>query len=192
MIAPNFEEVHSEEWIQTHLPDRANELVLFRQIIPWEQSIVRLTQFYDSRKGAMGKSLRMMVAILLLAKLRDLSDRQVIASIQENPYMQYFCNVPSAKLKTFLHSSSLCVFRKRLGVKGAHLIEAMEFAHLRRAGALKNDAALIDSSVLENNLIYPNDVRLLFRAFHKMKLWAIHAQKPYWWNHKEIKQLWRE
>ena len=45
---------------------------------------------------------------------------------------------------------------------------------------------------LENNLIYPNDVRLLFRAFHKMKLWAIHAQRPYWWNHKEIKQLWRE
>ena len=192
MIAPNFEEVHSEEWIKTHLPNPTHELVLFRQIIPWEKTIARLTQFYDSGKGALGKSLRTMVAILLLSRLRDLSDRKVIAAIKENRYMQYFCNIPDKELHTFLHPSSLSVFRKRLSVKGVGIIESVLFDLLRRAEAIENDAALIDSSVLESNIIYPNDVRLIFTAFRKMKLWANRAKIPYWWNQKEVKQLWRE
>ncbi|MBF0290506.1 MAG: transposase [SAR324 cluster bacterium] len=192
MIATTFEEVHSEEWVATYISDPTNELVIFRLIIPWAEIIKHLGVFYHSSKGAMGKSIRMMTAILLLSRLRSLSDRKVIAFIKENPYMQYFCNVPPENLHTFLHPSSLCVFRSRLGVKGIDIIESIGFQQLRKAGAIENDAALIDSSVLENNIIYPNDVRLIFSAFKKMNLWAKNSEVPLWWKQQEIKKLWRE
>ena len=192
MIASTFSEVHDKEWIKSHLPDPTNELIIFRRVIPWESIVEQLVEFYHLQKGALGKSLRMMVAILLLSRLRGLSDRKVIFYIKENPYMQYFCNVPTDNLATFLHPSSLWVFRNRLGVKGIEMIESAGFQRLRQSGAIENDAALIDSSVLESNIIYPNDVRLIFFAFKKMNLWAKNAKVPLWWKHKEIKQLWRE
>jgi len=192
MIASTFSEVHSKEWIKTHLPDPTNELIIFRRVIPWGSIVEQLVEFYHSQKGALGKSLRMMVAILLLSKLRNLSDRKVISFIKENPYMQYFCNVDPDTLATFLHPSSLWVFRNRLGIKGIEIIESAGFQRLRQSGAIENDAALIDSSVLESNILYPNDVRLIFSAFKKMNFWAKKAKVPLWWKQKEIKQLWRE
>jgi hypothetical protein len=47
----------------------------------------------------------------------------VIEQVQENRYMQYFCNVPDHDLRTFMHPSTLCRFRKRLGKEGISLME---------------------------------------------------------------------
>ena len=191
MINATFEEAHSREWIKTHILDPTHELVLVRQVIPWQRIIDRLVSFYDTQHGRFGASLRMMVALLIVAKLRQLSDREVVNHVKENRYLQYFCNVPDKGLQTFLHSSVLSKFRTRLGEKGIAVLETEVFERLRQAGVIDGDTSLIDSTVLSNNLIYPNDVQLLYKAFGKMASFAQRHELPLWWDEAHLKQRWR-
>ena len=190
MIASTFEEAHSPGWIEQNIHP-THELVILRQVIPWLGIIQHLTPFYDSERGRVGKELRTIVALLILSRLRDLSDREVVSQVKENRYMQYFCNVSDEDLQTFLHPGSLSKFRKRLGGDGIGIIEMEVFEKLRRSGVMDKDTSLIDSSVLENNIIYPNDVQLLFKAFVKMASFARRHHLPLWWDQKEIKKRWR-
>ncbi|MDM8539210.1 transposase, partial [Desulfobacterales bacterium HSG17] len=187
-----FEKAFSPEWFDRNITNLIHELIIMEAIIPWEKIVSRLSQFYNDSKGAFGKSLRMMTAILIVMKYYKLSDRNIIKQIKENRYIQYFCNVPDEGLLTFLHSSSICVFRKRIGVKGIEIIEKEVFDVLRRAGIIRGDNALIDSTVLNNNIIHPNDVHLIFSAFKKMKQFAKLHKIPVWWDEDEVKKLWRE
>lgn len=123
MIAHTFQDAFGPEWIKTYLPDPTNELITLRHIVPWQAIIDRLVPFYDAQKGRNGQSLRSMAAVSLIARLRQFSDRRVIKEIKENRYIQYFCNVPDASLKTCMHPTTLCTFRKRLGAQGIAIIE---------------------------------------------------------------------
>jgi len=191
MIESSFEEAFSKEWIQTQITDLTNELVILRQVIPWQKIINQLTTFYDSKSGRLGKSLRVMVALLILSRLRPLSDRKVIDQVKENRYMQYFCNVPDDKLATFVESSALSRFRKRLSTKGIAIIETEVFELLRQSGIIKGNTLMMDSTVLSSNIVYPNDVLLIYKAFGKMRIFARRFQLPPWWNQSHIKKRWR-
>lgn len=192
MIRNSFEEAFSPEWFDTNITNVIHELVIIRNIIPWGKIINRLCKYYDKSKGAFGKPLRMMAAILIVMKYYQLSDREIVRQVKENRYIQYFCNVPDEGLQTFLDPGSLCVLRKRLGTEGIARMEQEVFEVLRRAGIIRGDNSLIDSTVLNNNIIYPNDVRLIFSAFKKMKQFAKLHKIPVWWDEDKIKKLWRE
>jgi transposase, IS5 family len=191
MIAHTFQDAFSAEWIKANLNNPTNELVLLRRLIPWQPIIDRLTPFYDPNKGRNGQSLRLTVAVSLVARLRQLSDEKIIEQIKENRYMQYFCNVPDQGLQTFMNPSTLCRFRKRLGTQGIAIIEEGVFDHLKCAHAIEADMMLQDSTVLESPIIYPTDVRLLYKAFDKMALIAKQARIEPWWDQSQIKKLWR-
>lgn len=191
MIARAFQDAFSPEWIKTHVTNPTHELVLLRHIIPWQSIIDRLVSFYTPHKGRTGHALRILVAVSIVARLRHLSDRQVIAHIQENRYLQYFCNVPDPGLLTFLHPSTLCRFRKRLGQAGIAVIEEQVFQHLKRASVIEADMMLMDSTVLESPIIYPTDVRLLYKAFDKMAGLARENQIEPWWDPVHVKHRWR-
>ncbi|MCP4400373.1 MAG: transposase, partial [bacterium] len=191
MIQITYKDAHSPEWVTANITNPINELVILRKVIPWGNMCKRLQRYYHRSKGAIGKPIRMMVALLIVMKLRGLSDRGVVAQVKENCYLQYFCDVPVEELQTFLHPSSLVRFRQRLGEEGIALIEQEVFDRLRRTGVIQGDSALIDSSVLDNNIVYPNDVHLLVNAFKKMKQCATLHHLPLWWDDKEIKTLWR-
>ncbi|MCP4486967.1 MAG: transposase [Gammaproteobacteria bacterium] len=192
MIQDTFEAAFSSEWTERNITDSAHVLVVLRKIIPQEKIVSHLSRFYSDRKGPVGKSLRIMAALLIITRLRGLSDREVVRQVKENRYIQYFCNAPDEGLQTFLHPSSLCVFRKRLGTEGVAVIENDVFEALRRTGVISGDDALIDSTVLESDIIYPNDVRLIFKAFDKMRAFAKSHRIPVWQDDKELKRLWRE
>jgi hypothetical protein len=149
MISQTFEDVFSPQWVKTHITHCTHDLVILRHIIPWQPIIDRLVPFYNHQKGRTGHSLRTLVAISILSRLRQLSDRKVIANIQENRSMQYFCNVPDQDLMTFLHPSTLCRFRQRLAKEGIAIIEDQVFKRLKRASVIKADTMLMDSTVLE-------------------------------------------
>jgi len=117
MIESSFEETFSKAWVETQINDSTNELVILRQVIPWQSIINQLTQFYKTNSGRLGKSLRVIVALVILSRLRSLSDDKVVEQVKENRYMQYFCNVPDTEIATFMNPSVLCRFRQRLGVK---------------------------------------------------------------------------
>ena len=171
MIESSFQEAFSQEWVQNQITDPANELAILRQVIPWQAIINQLTQFYDGTSGRMGRSLRVMVALLILSRLRLISDRHVVEQVKENRYMQYFCNVPDAELANFVNPSTLPLFRKRLGEKGISIIETEVFELLRRSDIIKGDTLMMDSTVLSSDIIHPNDATLIYNAFGKMKIW---------------------
>lgn len=191
MIAHTFEEAFSAQWVKDNLPNPTHDLILLRRLIPWQAIIERLTPFYHPHKGRNGHSLRTMVAISILARLRQLSDEKVIEGIKETPAMQYFCNVPDQGLMTLINPSTLCRFRKRLGTTGIAIIEEGVFNHLKQAHAMEAEMMLQDSTVLESPIIYPTDVRLLFKAFDKLAIFAKQAQLEPWWDQAQIKKLWR-
>jgi IS5 family transposase len=169
-----------------------NELIIIREIIPWDRIIRRLSKFYDQKQGPVGKSLRTMIALQIIKHFRKLSDRDVVKQVKENRYIQYFCNVADEDLHTFLHPSSLCVLRKRLGTEGAAIIEEEVFNSLRQAGVITGESALMDSTVLESNIAYPNDIQLIINAFGKMAHFAKQQKIPIWWDDTDIKESWRE
>ncbi len=144
MIKAAFEEAHTAEWVEKNIGNPNHDLVILRHIIPWEKITGSLTQFYDKDRGAEGKELRTMVAVTVVSRFHQFSDREAVRQVKENRYVQYFCNVADEELETFLHPSSLCVFRKRTGEKGAAVIEKEVFGMLCRAGAVEGDCALID------------------------------------------------
>jgi transposase len=127
MITHTFQDAFSAPWIKANLNNPTHELVLLRRLIPWQPIIDRLTPFYHPNKGRNGQSLRTTVAVSIVARLRQLSDEKVIEQVQENRYMQYFCNVPDQGLQTFMNPSTLCRFRKRLGTPGIAIIEEEVF-----------------------------------------------------------------
>ncbi len=87
MIKDKFEVAFSSEQAESDITDSAHELVILRKIIPWEKIIVRLSRFYSDSKGPAGKSLRIMAALLIIARLRGLSDREVVRQVKENRYI---------------------------------------------------------------------------------------------------------
>ncbi|MCK4518083.1 transposase [Candidatus Babeliales bacterium] len=151
-----------------------------------------MVSYYADRQGRTGTSLRTIVAIFIVAKLRLLGDRPVVEQVKENRYIQYFCNVPDEELRTFMHHSNLTKLRKRFGVKGMEILESAIFNVLRLAGIIKEDSMLTDSTVLPNDIIYPTDVGLIFKAFGKMKQFAKRYHIPFWWDEQDLKELWRE
>jgi transposase, IS5 family len=191
VIESSFEESFSKEWVETQITDSTNELVILRQVIPWQTIITQLTQFYDDNSGRSGKSLRVMVALLILARLRSLGDRPVVAQVKENRYMQYFCNVPNTELANFVDPSLLTRFRKRLGEKGLAIIETEVFELLRQAGIIKGDTLMMDSTVLSSHIVHPNDVMLIHKAFGKMEIFARDHELSLWWDNPHIKKRWR-
>ena len=191
MIAQTFDEVFSPQWIQTHLINPTHDLIILRQLIPWQPIIDGLVPFYNLNKGRTGCDLRTLSAISILARFNLFSDRKVIEQIQENRYMQYFCNVPDQGLLTFMNPSTLCRFRQRLGQKGAAIIEDKVFTRLKRAGVINADMMLMDTTVLESPIIYPTDVRLLYKAFDKMAIVATKGKMEIWWDRAHLKTQWR-
>lgn len=191
MIAHTFQDPFCPEWIETHVPNRTHDLVIVRQLIPWQAIIDGLVPFYNPKKGRTGCDLRTLSAISIVARLRDLSDRQVIEHIQENRYLQYFCNVPDSNLMTFMHPSTLCRFRKRVGSQGIGHMENEVFTCLKEAGVIDASMMLMDSTVLESLILYPTDITLLYKAFNKMATLAAKAQIELWWDQDPIKKLWR-
>lgn len=191
MIAQTFEDVFSPQWVNTHLSHPTHDLIILRHIIPWQPIIDGLVPFYNLKKGRTGCALRTLSAVSILARLRQLSDRQVIEHIQENRYMQYFCNVPDQPLRTFMNPSTLCRFRKRVGQEGISLMEDEVFTTLKRADVIEADMMLMDATVLDSPIIYPTDVRLLYKAFDKMAILATKGHLKPWWDATHLKTRWR-
>ena len=191
MIRSDYQDVYDKEWVREHLRESSHELILFRQIIPWQKIINHLKQYYSKDKGRTGKDLCMMVGFLVLGKVRGLGDEKTLELVLENDYARYFCHASPDNMD-LCDRTNIVKFRKRIGVEGVHFIEKSIFYELRKAGVIKNDMALLDSSVLNSNILYPNDVDLVKKAIDQM---TRIFKKENWkiiWNQSEIKRTWKD
>lgn len=112
MTIPGFESPFSQ-----HLNPN-NRWVVLAAKIPWDILVsVYEQQMRNSQTGADGINPRVAIGAIIIKHKCDLSDRETVAAIQENVYMQYFIGYSSFSNEEAFDPSLFVDFRKRLGVE---------------------------------------------------------------------------
>jgi hypothetical protein len=120
------------DWpFQTGL-DENNRWVTLAQSIPWDE----LAQAYhaaldQSGQGRPSKDARLVIGAVIIKHKLCLSDRETVAQLQENPYLQYFVGLPGYQQAAPFAPSLLVEVRKRMGqgvfdAFHASILEALE------------------------------------------------------------------
>lgn len=95
--------------------DEDNRWVQLARLAPWAEAEKTYGQFFkDTFRGQQTISLRMGLGALIIQERMQLTDRETLESISENPYMQYFIGLPGFVMKPPFHHSMMTHFRKRL------------------------------------------------------------------------------
>lgn len=95
--------------------DEENRWVQLARLVPWAEAEKKYGQFFkDTIRGQQTLSLRMGLGALIIQERMQLTDRETLESISENPYMQYFIGLPGFVMKQPFHHSMMTHFRKRL------------------------------------------------------------------------------
>lgn len=95
--------------------DEDNRWVQLARLVPWAEAEKKYGQFFkDTFRGQQTLSLRMGLGALIIQERMQLTDRETLESISENPYMQYFIGLSGFVMKQPFHHSMMTHFRKRL------------------------------------------------------------------------------
>jgi IS5 family transposase len=95
--------------------DEDNRWVQLARLVPWAEAEKQYGQlFKDTFRGQQTISLRMGLGALIIQERMQLTDRETLESISENPYMQYFIGLSGFVMKQPFHHSMMTHFRKRL------------------------------------------------------------------------------
>lgn len=122
---------------------------------------------YTDGPGQPPKPIRLMVGLMMLQHMNGLSDEQVVHQWVQNPYWQYFCGFDYLQWALPSDPSSMTRWRDRLGEEGLEriLAETIVTAVRTETIAAKDLKKVIaDTTVMEKNIAFPTDTKLLNRA----------------------------
>ena len=91
--------------------------VKLAKILPWEELIKIYSKSLSRDKGRYGIDGRLAVGSMIIKHRLNLSDREVIDTLQENIYLQYFVGFHSFKKEKAFDASLFVHLRKRLGLE---------------------------------------------------------------------------
>lgn len=189
--------------------DSKHQLFKLANMVDWSLFENSFAPLFCRDNGRPPKPIRLMVGLLMLKHLRNVSDEQVVAQFTENAYYQYFCGMESFSIAAPCAASELVHFRHRIGEVGIELIlkesirinlaieDRKKEEDDRKNGkdgrgrkSDKEQTAFIDSTVLEKNVTFPTDSKLLNKIIdycHKVaKAEVIKVRQSY---AREIKEL---
>jgi hypothetical protein len=95
-----------------HLNEK-NRWVLLSQRIPWNEIEQEYRKGFSQNMGAPGKSAREALGALIIKEKLQISDREVVEQISENPYLQYFLGYEGFRDEEPFSASLLPSFRSR-------------------------------------------------------------------------------
>lgn len=94
----------------------SNRWVVLAEVLPWDD----LAQVYHRQLSPiMGRgslNTRLVIGVLIIKHMLKLDDREVLATLQENIYLQYFVGFSSFQTKIAFDPSLLVTIRKRMGL----------------------------------------------------------------------------
>ncbi len=99
-----------------------HSLVSLSNLIDWQEIDTICSEFFNG-KGRSALPSRLAVGLLLLKQLDGLSDEEVCKKYVENPYYQYFCGNQYFTHELPLDSSSLTIWRNRMGLLNSELLQ---------------------------------------------------------------------
>lgn len=151
------------DWPFQTVLDATNRWVKLSECIPWEPLAEGYYQGLSDHQGRRAKDARLVIGAVIIKHKLCLSDRETVAQIQENPYLQYFVGLPGYQQAVPFVPSLFVEIRKRMGrsVFAAFqtaIIDALEGAKAKpatRCGAsmvadASNEVVPTDSAVSED------------------------------------------
>lgn len=154
-----------------HLDER-NRWLRISELIPWAELEGEYLKYFSSY-GRPAKDAQLIVGLLLLKHMTKLSDREMLVTVMENPYMQAFCGFHSMATSATLDASTLTQARKRLGPKFFRELEKKTYAVLIERGIIRARGMLADATVFPEEIKFPTDVGLL----NDVRRWAVRTIK---------------
>ena len=99
---------------QTLLP--SNRWVILAGVTPWDElaKVYHRQMSIDQGRGAVDT--RLIIGALIVKHMLKLDDREVIATLQENIYLQYFVGFSSFQTKIAFDPSLFVTLRNRMGL----------------------------------------------------------------------------
>lgn len=156
-----------------------NRWVKLSRLLPWDELAQVYYKKLNHKQGRAALDARVAIGAMLIKHRLKLSDRETVATIQENPYMQYFLGLDRFDPEPLFDPSLFVSLRKRMGAdvfdefsellirraekrqgstpKGAKPVNALEQADApQQKGKLQLDATIADIYIK-----YPTDLDLL-------------------------------
>ncbi len=95
--------------------DKDNRWIKLADCIPWDKLANVYYRKMDSGFGAPSLSARMVIGAVIIKHMLNIDDREVVAQIQENMYLQYFVGLSSFTTEEPFDASLMVSIRYRLG-----------------------------------------------------------------------------
>ena len=140
--------------------EEGNRWLKIKELIP-RGELEREYAKYFSYKGRPGLDGRLVIGLFLLKHMSGMSDRNIILELRENVYWQSFCSFKGFVTSKQLNSSSLTKIRKRLGPRFTKELEKKTYEVLIKKKIIRRKGMLVDATVMQEKIKYPNDVGLL-------------------------------
>ncbi len=75
--------------------DADNRWVKMGECVPWDELAEAYYDGLSCTQGRPSKDARLVIGAVIIKHKLNLSDRETVAQIQENPYLQHFVGLPS-------------------------------------------------------------------------------------------------
>ena len=165
--------------------DPHNRWVKLSEIVPWEE-VLRQYGKNMSDFGRPGIDSRRAVGAMIIKVMLGLSDEETVEQIRENPYMQYFLGYEAYSKEAVFDPSTFVYIRERLGEEA---VSKLNYALLNKKETVKKKkkekddsqegggtgkketeekeearpkgTLLLDATIADQYIKYPNDVELL-------------------------------
>jgi len=95
---------------------RENRWVKLAHNIPWDRLVKYYDDLFPSKEGRPPISGRVILGAVIIKHLGDLTDRETVAQIQENMFMQYFLGYSSFTNEEPFSDTLFVEIRKRLSI----------------------------------------------------------------------------
>lgn len=163
--------------------DMNNEWIVLADKINWKELEKIYAALFPSKKGRPAKPIRMALGACIIQKRKNLSDRELVKAIAENPYYQYFIGMSKFEKVCPFKPTVLVNIRRRLTVEFINLANEnfLNQAPTSKEHNGKNEEAtiIIDATCSPSNIKYPQDFVLLNEAREKLEDMIDYFHKEY-------------
>ena len=183
-----------------------NRWIRLSNIIPWDEAEKEYVKnFQQIRRGGEARSARFALGTLIIKEQLNLSDRETVQQIRENPYLQYFLGEKQYNYDIRLDASSLTYFRKRCSSELLKSLNQRIVSRYTKERAIKPEAdtaaqtnetgkvgekaegeeatpqpcgtLIVDATCTPADVQFPTDVRLLHEGRRKLEGMMDHLQR---------------
>lgn len=151
--------------------DMKHPLVSMADTMQWEAFESHWAQIHSNAGGQMANSGRLVAGLLMLKHMEAISVERLMQAWVYNPYYQYFCGEIRFKHRPPINPTTLIKWRKRLGEEGMEWLLTTVIESAIASDVVKRESfehLCIDSTVMEKNIAYPTDSRLLEKLRTKL------------------------